>query len=64
MRSLLSEIVKLCISTTLGLVFMWFVLSFSWSRDEMSVAEQVIGVVYMLLAVPCYYGIKKVMRLR
>lgn len=64
MKSVLNELIKVAIALVLGLVFMWFLLSLSWSRDEMSVAERVVGVVYMMLAVPCYYGIKKVLGLR
>lgn len=64
MKSILNERAKMAIALVLGLVFMWFLLSFSWSRDEMNAAEQVVGVVYMMVSVPCYYGIKKVFGLR
>lgn len=54
----------MAVALVLGLVCMWFVLSFAWSADEMSVAEKAAGVVYGILMVPLYEGIKRVLRLQ
>lgn len=64
MKTIISETVKTVVALVLGLVGMWFVLSFAWSLDEMSVAEKAAGVVYGILMVPMYEGIKRVLRLR
>ena len=64
MKTIFSETVKTVVALVLGLVGMWFVLSFAWSLDEMSVAEKAAGVVYGILMVPMYEGIKRVLRLR
>ena len=55
--------IKALVALSLGVFFMWFLLSFGWSGDEMSVSEQILGVVYGFVMVPLYEGIKKVMRL-
>lgn len=47
----------------LGLVYMWFVLSFAWSLDDMSVTEKIAGVAYAFLMMPIYEGIKRLLRL-
>ena len=52
------------VALVLGLVGMWFVLSFAWSADEMTVAEKAAGVVYGILMMPMYEGIKRILRLR
>ena len=39
----------------LGMTGMWFVLSFAWSREEMSILEQVVGVVYLAVVVPAFF---------
>lgn len=64
MKTIISETVKTVVALVLGLVGMWFVLSFAWSLDEMSVAEKAAGVVYGILMVPMYEGIKRVLKLR
>lgn len=64
MIKLLNELLKVLVALVLGMVFMWFFLSFAWCREDMSFVEQFLGVVYMVLAVPCYYGIKKLLGLR
>lgn len=51
------------VALMLGLVYMWFVLSFAWSLDDMSMAEKVIGVTYTFLMIPIYEGVKKLLRL-
>lgn len=63
MKKLLQEMIKALVALSLGVFFMWFLLSFGWSGDEMSVSEQILGVVYGFVMVPLYEGIKKVMRL-
>ena len=64
MKKIISETLKMSFALLLGLVGMWFVLSFAWSADEMSVAEKAAGVVFFILMVPLYEGIKRVLRLR
>ena len=64
MKKIISETLKMAVALVLGLVGMWFVLSFAWSAEEMSVAEAAAGVVYFILMVPLYEGIKCVLRLR
>lgn len=64
MKTIISETVKTVVALVLGLVGMWFVLSFAWSADEMSVAEKAAGVIWSILVVPMYEGIKRVLRLR
>lgn len=62
MKTIIRESAKMIIALMLGFVGMWFVLSFAWSFDEMSVAEKVTGVVYGILMVPMYYAIKAIGR--
>lgn len=64
MEKIISETLKMVVALVLGLVCMWIVLSFAWSADEMSVAEKVAGVIYIILMVPLYEGIKRVLGLR
>lgn len=64
MKKFFNELAKVAIAIVLGLIGMWFLLSFSWSHDEMSMAEKVAGVLYSMVALPCYYGIKNVLGLR
>ena len=63
MRRLFKECVKMAIAMVLGLVYMWFALSFAWSFEDMSVAEIVAGVVYAMAMMPVYYGMKRALRL-
>lgn len=51
------------VAVVLGLVYMWFALSFAWSLGDMSVAEKIAGVAYAFLMMPIYEGIKKLLRL-
>ena len=64
MKKIYSETLKMSVALVLGLVGMWFVLSFAWSADEMTVAEKAAGVVYGILMMPMYEGIKRILRLR
>ena len=64
MKKIYSETLKMSVALVLGLVGMWFVLSFAWSADEMTVAEKAAGVVYGILMMPLYEGIKRILRLR
>lgn len=64
MKKFFNEVAKLLIALLLGLVYMWFVLSFAWSLDDMSMVERIVGVVYCATMMPLYYGIKKVLRLQ
>lgn len=63
MKRFLKETVKMLIAVMLGLVYMWFALSFAWSLDDMSVAEKIAGVAYAFLMMPIYEGIKRLLRL-
>lgn len=54
---------KLLTAVMLGLFYMWFLLSFAWSLDDMSLAEKIMGVAYTFLMIPIYSGIKKLLRL-
>lgn len=58
MIKILNELLKVLVALVLGMVYMWFFLSFVWCREDMSFFEQFFGVVYMVLAMPCYLGIK------
>ena len=40
-------------------VYVWFLLSFAWNREEMSVMEQVVGVIYGFVAVPACFAITR-----
>ncbi len=51
------------VALVLGLVYMWFALSFAWSLDDMSVVEKIAGVAYAFLMMPIYEGIKRLLRL-
>ena len=64
MKTFLNEVAKLTIAVVLGMVYLWFLLSFKWSLDDMSTLEKVVGVVYAFVMVPLYCGIKRVLGLR
>ena len=64
MKTFLNEAAKLAIAVVLGMVCLWFLLSFKWSLDEMSTLEKVVGVVYGFVMVPLYCGIKKALGLQ
>lgn len=63
MKRIFKEAVKMLVAVVLGLVYMWFALSFAWSLDDMSVVEKIAGVAYTFLMMPIYEGIKKLLRL-
>lgn len=63
MKKFFNEVAKMLIAVVLGLVYMWFALSFAWSIDDMSVAEKIAGMAYTFLMMPMYYGLKKLFRL-
>lgn len=54
----MKTILKMTLATILGLVYLWFLLSFAWSLDDMSVAEKIIGITYTFLVIPIYEGVK------
>lgn len=64
MKKVLNEVSKFSIALVLGLIYMWFALSFAWSLDDMSTAEKVAGVMYGFLMIPMYEGVKRVLRLQ
>ena len=63
MKKSVSAGIRFLLALVMGMVYMWFVLSFAWSLDEMSTLERCVGVSYILLSVPVYYGVVKVLRL-
>lgn len=64
MKRIFNGIAKMLVAVVLCLVYMWFVLSFALSPDEMSVSEKVLGVAYYLLMLPIYKGIKRLVGLK
>ena len=64
MKKVLNVVAKFSIAFVLGLIYMWFFLSFGWSIDEMSAAEKVAGIIYSFAMIPMYEGIKKMTGLR
>ena len=64
MKKVLKAGVRFLIAIMMGLVYMWFLLSFKWSLDDMSTLEKCIGIVYSLAMVPGYYKLTDVMKLR
>lgn len=63
MRRAIKTLGKLLLAVVLGLVYIWFALSFAWSAEEMSTTERFIGVVYCCSACPIYYALKCLLRL-
>lgn len=63
MRKVLNEAAKFSVAVVLGLIYVWFMLSFAWSLDDMSTAEKVAGVIYCFAVMPIYEGIKRLLRL-
>lgn len=53
---------KLLTAVMLGLFYMWFLLSFAWSLDDMSMAEKTMGMAYVFLMIPIYEGVKAIGR--
>ena len=64
MKKVLKAGVRFLIAITMGLVYMWFLLSFAWSLDEMSLLEKCIGIIYGFVMVPLYYKLTDAMGLR
>ena len=62
MKKVLKAGVRFLIASTMVLVYMWFLLSFKWSLDEMSTLEKCIGIVYSLAMVPGYYKLTEKLR--
>ena len=55
---------RFLVALLLGLVYMWFALSFAWSLDDMSTLEKCVGIVYAFAMVPVYFKLTAVMGLR
>lgn len=55
---IMKTLLKMVLALTLGLIWIWFVLSFKWSYEDMSMAEKVVGIIYSVTMVPIYCGIK------
>lgn len=64
MKKVLKAGIRFLIAITMGLVYMWFLLSFKWSLDDMSTIEKIVGIVYAIVMVPGYFKLTEVMRLR
>lgn len=64
MMGLLKASARLAIAFVLGFVFSWFVLSFAWSLDTMTLAEKIVGVVYAIGMMPLYEGAVRVLKLQ
>ena len=56
--------VRFLIAFVMGLIYMWFLLSFKWCLDDMSTLEKCIGIVYSFAMMPGYYKLTDVMKLR
>lgn len=63
MKKIFKEVAKFLVAIVLGLVYMWFVLSYAWSIDEMSQTEKILGMAYIIIMVPMYCCIKRFLRL-
>lgn len=63
MKTILNEAAKFSIAFVLGLIYLWFFFSFAWSSGEMSTGEQIAGIVYCMVVIPLYVGIKRALRL-
>lgn len=63
MKGVIKTSGKLLLAVVLGVVYMWFALSFAWSAEEMSTTERFIGVVYCCSAYLMYDGLKGLLRL-
>lgn len=58
MNTIMKEAAKMLVALVLGLIYMWFALSFAWSFDDMSTAEKAFGIVYGFMMIPMYEGLK------
>lgn len=63
MKNVLKIVMKLMIAFVFGIVCMWFVFSFKWSMDDMSVLEKIVGIAYLCAMVPLYFGTIRLLRL-
>ena len=61
MKQFLKEVAKMAVAVVLGLIYLWFLLSFKWSIEDMSTLEKCAGIVYCLVMVPVYYKLTDVM---
>lgn len=64
MMTIMKAAVRFLIAVVMGLVYMWFMLSFKWCLDDMSTLEKVVGIVYAIVMVPGYFKLTEVMKLR
>lgn len=64
MKKVLKAGMRFLIAVAMGLVYMWFLLSFKWSLDDMSTLEKCVGIVYSFVMVPMYFKLTDVMGLR
>lgn len=64
MKQFLKEVAKMAIAVMLGLIYVWFLLSFKWSIEDMTTLEKCVGIVYGVVMVPVYYKLTDVMKLR
>lgn len=64
MKQIMKEMARMSIAVVLLMVYAWFLLSFAWSIDEMSLLEKCAGIVYGFVMVPLYYKLTDAMGLR
>ena len=64
MKTFMKEFARISIAVVLLLVYAWFLLSFAWSIDEMSLLEKCAGIVYGFVMVPLYCKLTEAMGLR
>lgn len=64
MKRVLNEIAKIIIAFSLLVLYVWFVVSFAWSKEDMTSLEKFIGVVYGFAVIPLYEVLTRVFKLR
>lgn len=55
---------RFLIALLMGLVYMYILLSAAWSFGDMSTTEKVLGIVYIIMMIPVYDKLVKVLNLR
>ena len=61
MKRILKETAKLAAGLVIGMLCVWFMLSFQWSSDEMSPGEKILGVLVLASALPLYWWIRELL---
>ncbi|MBQ7451041.1 MAG: hypothetical protein IJ606_02565 [Bacteroidaceae bacterium] len=55
---------RFLIALLMGLVYMYILLSAAWNFGDMSTTEKVLGIVYIIMMIPVYDKLVKVLNLR